>query len=85
MSRQTDREFLLDILEAIRRVRLYVADMSYADFMADLKTQDAVIRALGIVGEATKRLSRKYGSIIRKHPGRIWPACATDLSMITLV
>ena len=31
--------------------------MGYEEFLADLKTQDAVVRTLEIVGEATKRLS----------------------------
>lgn len=57
MSSRTDREFLADILEAIRRARLYVDEMGYEQFLTDLKTQDAVIRALEVVGEATKHLS----------------------------
>lgn len=57
MSSRTDREFLADILEAIRRASLYVDEIAYDQFLADLKTQDAVIRALEVVGEATKRLS----------------------------
>jgi uncharacterized protein with HEPN domain len=57
MSSCSDRELLEDILEAIRRAQLYVDGMSYQAFLADLKTQDAVIRTLEIVGEATKRLS----------------------------
>jgi uncharacterized protein with HEPN domain len=32
--------------------------MTYAAFLADSRTQDAVIRNLEIVGEATKNLSR---------------------------
>ncbi|HSK81327.1 MAG TPA: DUF86 domain-containing protein [Thermoanaerobaculia bacterium] len=57
MSSRTDREFLADILEAIRRGRMYVDGMDYDQFMADLKTQDAVVRALEVIGEAAKRLS----------------------------
>jgi uncharacterized protein with HEPN domain len=57
MSSRTDRELLADILEAIRRSRMYVDGMDYSQFLADLKTQDAVIRALEVVGEAAKRLS----------------------------
>jgi uncharacterized protein with HEPN domain len=59
MSSRTDREFLIDILEAIRRADSYVAGLTYEEFLADLKTQDAVIRTLEIVGEATKRLSQE--------------------------
>jgi uncharacterized protein with HEPN domain len=57
MSDRIDRDLLGDILEAIRRAGVYLAEQSYEQFLVDTKTQDAVIRALEIVGEATKRLS----------------------------
>jgi len=57
------------MLEAMRRANAYVDDMSYEDFRADLKTQDAVIRTLEIVGEATKRLSQETRSL---HPTIPW-------------
>jgi len=57
MSSRADRDLLGDILEALRRAEAYSADQSYEQFLADTKTQDAVIRTLEIVGEATKRLS----------------------------
>ena len=44
-------------MEAIRRIEEYIAEMSYASFLDDTKTQDAVIRNLEIIGEATKNLS----------------------------
>jgi uncharacterized protein with HEPN domain len=59
MSRRRDRDFLEDILEASGRALRYVAGMDYEEFAADAKTQDAVIRTLEIVGEATKRLSEE--------------------------
>jgi uncharacterized protein with HEPN domain len=57
MSKRRDRDFLADILEASGRALRYIADMNYEQFAVDSKTQDAVIRTLEIVGEATKRLS----------------------------
>lgn len=59
MSKRTDREFLSDILEAIRRIRAYTAGMTFEAFLWDTKTQDAVVRNLEIIGEATKRLSEE--------------------------
>ncbi len=52
-----DDEYLLDILEAARLAQTYVADRTEAEFMTDLKCQDAVIRRLEIIGEAARRLS----------------------------
>jgi uncharacterized protein with HEPN domain len=57
MSSRSDRDLLGDILESLRRAGVYLADQSYEQFQADTKTQDAIIRTLEIVGEATKRLS----------------------------
>lgn len=45
-----------DILGAIDRIGQYAAEGRSA-FLADIKTQDAVIRQLSIVGEASSRLS----------------------------
>jgi uncharacterized protein with HEPN domain len=60
MSERTDREFLCDIREAISRISAYVAGVEYESFVKDTKTQDAVIRNLEILGEATKNLSEAF-------------------------
>jgi uncharacterized protein with HEPN domain len=73
MSDRTDREYLSDILEAIRRVGLYIDGMDGDQFMEDLKTQDAVIRALEIAGEATKQLS---ATLREQHPEIPWKSMA---------
>jgi uncharacterized protein with HEPN domain len=57
MSKRRDSECLSDIREAIRRILTYTADMTYPQFMEDVKTQDAVVRNLEILGEAAKNLS----------------------------
>ena len=46
--------FLLDIVEASARISEYTAGMSRADFMADRKTQAAVVREIEIIGENRK-------------------------------
>ena len=53
MSERADSDFLSDIQEAIRRIIEYTAGMTYQAFVEDTKTQDAVIRNLEIIGEAT--------------------------------
>ncbi len=57
MSNRTDKELLYDIQEALRRIKAYTHEMTYNSFLSDTRTQDAVIRNLEIVGEATKKLS----------------------------
>lgn len=55
MSRRSDKEFLLDILEACNRILAYTEGMSYEEFLEDIKTQDAVLRNIEIIGEAVKK------------------------------
>lgn len=49
-------EYLSHIIEAIERIHRYVSDMSEVDFLADEKTQDAVIRNFENIGEASRSL-----------------------------
>lgn len=58
---KADRVYLLHIRDAIDAIASYTV-AGKDDFMADRKTQDAVLRNLEIVGEATKRLSRESRS-----------------------
>jgi uncharacterized protein with HEPN domain len=51
-----DKVYLQHILDAIRKVETYVG-VGRDEFMAKSHWQDAAIRQLEILGEATKRLS----------------------------
>ncbi|NFV80532.1 DUF86 domain-containing protein [Magnetospirillum aberrantis SpK] len=44
------------MLEAIERVTTYVDGMRREDFVRDNRTQDAVLRNLEVLGEASKRV-----------------------------
>uniref|UniRef100_A0A7C6EFF2 DUF86 domain-containing protein n=1 Tax=candidate division WOR-3 bacterium TaxID=2052148 RepID=A0A7C6EFF2_UNCW3 len=67
MFKRGDREFLCDIKEAIERIENYIGDIEYEEFLREIKTQDAVVRNLEIIGEAVKNLSatlkKKYRDI----------------------
>lgn len=54
---RNDTVYLQHIAEAIQRIELYMEGVSYEQFMAAMMIQDAVIRQLEIIGEATKNLS----------------------------
>ena len=73
MSNRTDTELLYDIQEALRRINVYTHEMTYKEFLADTRTQDAVIRNLEIIGEATKKLS---GELRNRHPDIPWKKMA---------
>lgn len=53
------RLYLDDIIEAVRRIKEFTNDINFDDFKADIKTQDAVVRNLEIIGEASSRLPEK--------------------------
>lgn len=53
MSKRSDKELLQDISEASKRIQTYISGITYTTFLNDKKTQDAVIRNLEIIGEAT--------------------------------
>jgi len=69
MSKRGDREYLQDIQEAVRRIVAYLEGKTFQDFVEDVKTQDAVIRNLEIIGEAVKHLSL---SLRERHPDIPW-------------
>jgi uncharacterized protein with HEPN domain len=63
-----DEDSLFDIYEAIERILSYVDGQSFKNFEGDLKTQDAVIRNLEVIGEATKNLSLQFRNSYPQFP-----------------
>lgn len=59
MSRHSQLR-VLDILDAMDRIASYIEGMSYESFLADRKTQDAVIRNVEIIGEAARSLPEDF-------------------------
>jgi uncharacterized protein with HEPN domain len=73
MSNRGDLESVKDVREAIIRIRRYLRGMSYRRFLADTKTQDAVVRNLEIIGEAAKSISAGFR---KGHQGVDWKGMA---------
>ena len=67
------RVYLDDILEAVSRIQAYTAGLTHARFSGDLKTLDAVIRNLEIIGEAIKKIPYE---IPAKYPDVEWKKIA---------
>jgi uncharacterized protein with HEPN domain len=55
MSR--DNAYLADILDSARVIQQHLSGMTREQFLADLRTQDAVVRRFEIIGEAARHLS----------------------------
>ena len=56
------RTFLLHVFESIGIIERYTQGMSRKEFVEDIKTQDAVLRRLEIIGEAVKNIPQRKTS-----------------------
>lgn len=68
-----DQSYLSDIFRFANEVLQFVEPLDESSFTADYKTQMAVLYALSIVGEATKKLSPEFRS---QHPTIPWKRIA---------
>ena len=67
------RVYLEDVLEAIRKIAGYTTGLSLEVFTGDVKTLDAVVRNLEVIGEAIKNVPDEVRS---KHPEVDWKKIA---------
>ena len=65
-----DEALALDMLIAARKARAYLGTTSADDLEADTLLQDAIVRQLGILGEAAGRISDEYRSTCPVVPWR---------------
>ncbi len=66
---QRDDAALADILRAAKRAMEHAHGLDEAAFLADAKTQDAVLYQITIVGEAARRVSVQFRDA---HPELPW-------------
>jgi uncharacterized protein with HEPN domain len=55
-----DRPYIDHILQAIAKISKYTENLARQEFENDELIQDAVIRNIEIIGEATKKLSKEF-------------------------
>lgn len=70
MSRDKQRlaDYLEHILEAIDRITRYTEDMDEEVFLGNEMAQDAVIRNIEIIGEASHNIEDHYPEFATAHP-----------------
>jgi uncharacterized protein with HEPN domain len=70
MSRDPQRlpDYLGHILEAIERIQHYVDAMDEVGFLRSKLVQDAVIRNLEVIGEASRNIERAHPDFAAAHP-----------------
>lgn len=61
-------DYLLHIVEAIERVQRYTEDADEVRFIGDEMMQDAVIRNLEVIGEASRNIEREHPGFAAAHP-----------------
>ena len=63
--RDQDKKYLYDIIQAIELIEAFTSDIrDFDNYLSDLKTQSAVERQLGIIGEAVN----KYENLLPNSP-----------------
>jgi uncharacterized protein with HEPN domain len=58
-----------DMLQAMRKIEIYVAGLDHTRFLRDEKTADAVVRNLEVIGEAARQLPDDF---ILRNPKVPW-------------
>lgn len=60
MRKHDDTVYLWHILDAIRQIEEYLQGVTYEEFCQNRMFQDAVIRQLEIIGEASRSLTEEF-------------------------
>lgn len=65
-------DYLEHILESLKRIFDYVEDIGEVGFLTNALVQDAVLRNLEIIGEASNKLVRYHDEFIKQYPDVPW-------------
>ncbi len=60
--------YIQDVLDACERILSYTDGMTEKNFSEDRLTQDAVIRNIEIIGEASKNLTQNFITLHKEYP-----------------
>ena len=69
MTKRNPRDFINDIIQNASLAQRFISNQTFEDFSKDEKTYYAVIRALEVIGEATRNIPQE---IINKYPFVPW-------------
>ncbi len=67
-------DYLSHILVAIERIEEYVSHLDETAFLASTLVQDAVIRNIEIIGEASNNIQRAAPAFVAQHDAIPWQA-----------
>jgi uncharacterized protein with HEPN domain len=60
--------YLTHILQAIDRIQNYTEELDEVPFLQNAMAQDAVIRNLEVIGEASRNIRQRYPAFADAHP-----------------
>ncbi|MDM0022975.1 HepT-like ribonuclease domain-containing protein [Variovorax saccharolyticus] len=72
MSQNRRQDYLEHMKIAAQDARGFVDGMSKEEFLADKRTQQAVIMSLVILGEAATKVTDRYAAFAESHPEIPW-------------
>lgn len=78
--KRSPKIFLFDIIESIEKIEKYTKEATEKKFINDDAMQDAVMKRLEIIGEATKNIPLK---IRKEYPDIPWKKMAGMRDMLT--
>ncbi len=70
-SPKDDRAYVYDMLESSRQAASYLAGLTLAQFLADSKTQDAVVLRLAMIDDLAQELSHRTRAKLMAEPIRL--------------
>jgi len=76
-----DLTYIDHILDCIRKINEFSKELSLKDFKTNELVQDAIIRNIEIIGEASKKISKDTKQTYYKIPGKRLPEGGTNSSM----
>lgn len=65
-------DYLEHIVQAIDRIEEYIEDHDEVAFIQDCRTQDAVIRNLEIIGEASNNIAKRFSDFAAENSEVPW-------------
>jgi uncharacterized protein with HEPN domain len=68
------QDYLEHIIQAVSNISRYTAGMTEQGYLADQKTQDAVIRNFEVIGEACNNVVKHHAEFAAAHPSVPWSA-----------
>ena len=76
-----DLAYIENILDCIRKINEFSKGLSLKEFKTNEMAQDAIIRNIEIIGEASKKSLKTQNKPIIRSPGKRLLVCGTNSSM----